>query len=337
MITSMEKNKPTHTNIKYVLIASAIIALVGWWIYSMSPTAWENLLGARMQDFLTLTLSVLIEAMPFVILGVSISVLIQLFLPPNWILDHLPKNIFVRRIILSVSGIALPVCECGNVPVARSLIAKGLTPAESLVFLFTAPIINPITYISTVEAFRLDPSIVAWRFAGALVIANAVASIIGYLGKSRPIITDEFSAVCESDEHHHRPTFRHGLDLFYREFWTVLRMLGLGAVIAAASQTFIPREVVTSIGSHGMLSILAMITLAFTISICSNVDAFFALTYARTFTPGSIVSFLVFGPMIDIKLLALMKTTYRPWVLATMTGSVFILSFLLGIVVNYVQ
>lgn len=84
-----------------------------------------------------------------------------------------------------------------------------------------------------------------------------------------------------------------------------------------------------------MLSILATIALAFVVSICANVDAFFALAYASTFTAGSIVAFLVFGPMVDIKMLAMMRTTYKTGLLAIIAVLVALSSVLIGLVVNY--
>ena len=79
-----------------------------------------------------------------------------------------------------------------------------------------------------------------------------------------------------------------------------------------------------------------MVLLAFVVSICSSVDAFFALAFRGTFTSGSLVSFLTFGPMIDIKMLSLMRTTYRRTVLVQVSLLVVLLTALLGLVVNYV-
>ena len=77
--------------------------------------------------------------------------------------------------------------------------------------------------------------------------------------------------------------------------------------------------------------------LAFVVSICSNVDAFFILPFATTFLPGSILAFLVFGPVIDIKMLALMRTTFRTRVLVQLTLVVALLSLLIGLVATYVS
>ena len=123
--------------------------------------------------------------------------------------------------------------------------------------------------------------------------------------------------------------------IFRDEVSLMLKVLCLGALIAGATQVFVPRDVLTSLGSDPFLSILAMIALAFIISICANVDAFFALAYSNTFTVGSIVAFLVFGPMIDIKMLTMMRTTYKARLLAMITLVVTLTSILIGLVVNY--
>ncbi len=115
----------------------------------------------------------------------------------------------------------------------------------------------------------------------------------------------------------------------------MLKVLCLGAVIAGLTQVFVPRDVLTSLGGDPFLSILAMIALAFIVSICANVDAFFALAYSNTFTAGSIVAFLVFGPMVDTKMLAMMRTTYKVRLLAVITLVVALSSILIGLAVNY--
>ena len=139
----------------------------------------------------------------------------------------------------------------------------------------------------------------------------------------------------DHDGHHVSKRWQEGLAVFRDEVSLMLKVLCLGAVIAGMTQVFVPRDVLTSLGGHPVFSILAMISLAFMVSICANVDAFFALAYANTFTAGSIVAFLVFGPMVDIKMLVLMRTTYKVRLLAVITVVVALSSILIGLVVNY--
>ena len=188
--------------------------------------------------------------------------------------------------------------------------------------------------------------------AGALVIANLVGGLIAQHKNQMELVSKGFyNTVCQVEEDHHHDHAHHshhspstgsrarqwqeGIVVFRDEVSLMLKMLCLGAAIASLTQVFVPREVLTSVGSNPFFSIVAMIALAFIISICSNVDAFFALAYSSTFTVGSIVAFLVFGPMIDIKMLALMRTTYKASLLVMMTIIVTLTSILIGLVVNY--
>ena len=77
-----------------------------------------------------------------------------------------------------------------------------------------------------------------------------------------------------------------------------------------------------------------MMALAMVVSICSNVDAFFALSFASTFTPGSIVAFLLVGPLVDVKMLALMRTTFTWRTLGGIVVVVVLSAFVIGTAVN---
>lgn len=318
------------------LVGGAVAAL-GYLLLlpHIQQVPWQ--LPNQLQDTLTLTLSIIVEALPFVVLGSVFSAVIQVFVSTRWLLGHLPKNGLSRRALISLFGAFMPACECGNVPVARSLIIKGLKPADSITFLLAAPIINPITITTTVVAFQFDPSMVWIRLIAGFVIANAIGALIATYRNQKSLLTQSFRAVCEAPEvtHTHRHKFADALEVFRAEAVLMLGMLCFGAVIAALSQVFVPREILTTVGSDPVLSILAMSLLAFIISICASMDAFFALAYANSFTFGAVASFLVFGPMVDIKMLALMKTTFRTRVLVIVSALVALGSVLTGLVVNY--
>lgn len=294
-----------------------------------------NSVLTTLQDFFTLTFGIIVEALPFVILGVLFSVLIQNVLPTEKLVKKLPKNRVTRRIAVSFLGVAMPVCECGNIPVARSLMIKGFSVQEAIVFLLAAPSINLITFLVTLEAFNFNRSIAIVRVVATLIVANLTAIIISRLIPSNKILTKEFIATCEINDHS-KHTIQKGLNIFRNEMWLITRLLVIGAMIAAATQTFIPREAITAIADNIFLSVLAMLILAFVISICSSVDAFFALAYVNTFSLGSILAFLVAGPMVDIKMLAMMKTTFTSRALLIITSSVFIFSFIIGVIFSYV-
>jgi uncharacterized protein len=287
------------------------------------------------QDFMTLTFGIIVEALPFVILGVLFSVFIQTVLPTERLVKKLPKNRVLRRILVSFLGVAMPVCECGNIPVARSLMVKGFSTQEAIVFLLAAPSINIITFVVTWEAFNFNHSVAIARVFATLLVANITALLVAKLVSNNKLLTKDFQAACEISSDAPRSISR-SAELFRNEMWLITRLLIVGAMIAAASQTFIPRDVITAIADNVVLSVVAMLILAFVISICSSVDAFFALAYVNTFSLGSILAFLVAGPMVDIKMIAMMQTTFSYRTLAVITSSVFIFSLMLGVIFTYV-
>jgi len=288
-----------------------------------------------LQDFLTFLISIVVEALPFVVLGIIISVAVQVWLPEGWLLRRLPKCRWVRQVTISLLGVFVPVCECGNVPLARGLLAQGLSVSESLVFLLSAPVLNPVTIITTQQAFANDLAVLAGRMAGGFVIANVVGWV--FMRRRRDeLLQPDFIKTCQISRHIHERRWVRSLELFRHEASHMLPALLFGAAAAALVQVAVPREILLTLGSNPAWSIAAMLVLAFVISICSNVDAFFALAFKDTFTAGSLVSFLVFGPMIDIKLLSLMRTTYQPKVLMQVSLLVLLMAAAIGLGVNYV-
>ncbi len=285
------------------------------------------------QEIFTLFLGLTIEAFPFIVLGVIISTLIALYVREDKILQYLPKNRFFSHAVIGFSGIFIPVCECGNIPVARRLIMKKFSVSQATTFLLAAPIVNPITFITTLEAFNIDKSVAFMRIGFGYLIALIIGLIISYKKDQSSLLKEDFhQETCESHDHTHQK-YR-GLEIFQREFIGVFRLLFIGAVIAALTQSLIPREFLDVIGSHPILSVLAMIFLGFIVSICSNVDAFFALSYSTTFTLGSLMSFMIFGPMIDIKILSMLKSTFKVRFLIWLSVAVTLFAIAVGIGVN---
>ncbi|WP_438354894.1 permease [Microbacterium sp. CJ88] len=323
-----------------VALAIGVVAVAALFaVDAFAPQLFGVALPTRLQDGLTLSISVLIESMPFVALGVVLSIVVQVWVPPGVIERWMPRAAWARRAVLSLLGMLIPVCECGNVPFARGLLIRGFTVPETLTFLMAAPIVNPIVIITTHQAFGFSDGILIARLLGGYAIAN----LIGWLYSRHPdpdgLLTDRFRATCEiaADQAHapgHRA--RRSLAQFVIELRAVMPALVIGSLIAGAVQVFVPRDALLAIGSNPALSIVAMMALAMIVSICSNVDAFLALSFASTFTPGSLVAFLLVGPLVDIKMLALLRTTFRTRVLAGFVVIVVLSAFAIGSVVNLV-
>lgn len=301
-----------------------------------APTFFPVSLPTRAQDGLTLAVSVLIESMPFVTLGVVLSIIVQVWIPAGVLERWMPRRAWPRRMVLSLLGMFVPVCECGNVPFARGLLMRGFTVPDALTFLIAAPIVNPIVILTTHQAFGFDDGILIARLLGGYAIAN----LIGWLYSRHPdpgtLLTDQFRDACDRAAHDSgsRGRGRRSLTQFVVEFRTVMPALVIGCALAGAIQVLIPREVLLSVGSNPVMSIVAMILLAMVVSICSNVDAFFALSFASFFSAGSVVALLLVGPLVDVKMLALLRTTFSTRTLAGIVAIVLLAAFTIGLGLN---
>lgn len=288
------------------------------------------------QDFITVTLGISIEALPFVVLGVLIATLVQHAISLPKLLSRLPRNALLRRLVLAFTGVLFPVCECGNVPVARTLLTAGLKPHEVTTFLLAAPILNPIVFLTTREAFgRVFPEMVWLRMGAGLLIAMAVGLLVSLKKDQTALLEASFyREVCEGPPPVRGSAFTRAVVFFQGEFLTIMRSVVIGSAIAAAIQAFVPRETIVSIASNETLAVVAMTALAFLVSICSSVDAFFALAFASTMPMGAVLAFLVFGPMMDIKMFTLLRSTFRTQAIASLAILLAIMAFLVGIITN---
>ncbi|QEO08925.1 permease [Protaetiibacter larvae] len=316
-----------------VLILLALVA-----VHLLTPDAVGGGLPNAVRDFFTLSISVLVESLPFVFLGVLLSILVQVWVPASLFDRLLPRRPVLRRAAMSLLGVLLPVCECGNVPLARALIIRGLTVSESLTFLLAAPILNPVTIVTTLQAFGWDHGILVGRVVGGFLIANLVGWLFSRHPRQHELLTPRFEASCRA--HHDHPLqgrrLRRSVTGFAEETSTMLPALVIGSAIAGAIQVGVPRDVLLALGSNPIWSVLALMALAFVIAICSNVDAFFILSFGSTFMPGGIVAFLTFGAMVDVKMLALLRTTFTTATLVRLTAIVGLACLILGFGVNLV-
>jgi uncharacterized membrane protein YraQ (UPF0718 family) len=268
--------------------------------------------------------SLLIQALPFVMLGALAASLVEVFVPVSAIarLGRLPRPLQLP--MAAIAGLAFPICECGSVPVARRLMQRGLAPSAAVTFMLAAPVLNPVVIASTYIAFRGRTTL--WTMVtGRFLLGMAVAIVVGWLVGDRaredllrtnPVEAAEHVSVGRPEARWRRFFVHLGSDFLFMG-----RYLVLGAAIAAAIQTFLPASALTEVASLPIVSVLAMMGLAAALSLCSESDAFVAASFVQ-FGPAAQLGFLVFGPMVDMKLLAVYSGTFKPVVVrAVLVGS----------------
>ncbi|ACV61289.1 permease [Desulfofarcimen acetoxidans DSM 771] len=288
--------------------------------------------------------SIIVEALPFVILGVIGSMLLETFVSPDLVRRLLPRTWLLGILVSGLLGILFPFCECGLVPIVRRLMEKGVPAPLATVFLLTVPVINPVVGAATHFAFFNRPDFMYWRLGGAYIIAITVGFIIlrTWRGKN-PLKQSNYYHSCGCGCEYgysykiNRPLGNRLVGAFehaQQEFFSIMQYLIIGAFLASSAQVFLPRLWLTAAGSHPVGSVGVMMGLAFFLSICSGADAFVANTFVNIFTPGSLVAFMVFGPMVDLKNLMMMLSAFKVRFVVRLVFSVTILALTLGVMIN---
>jgi uncharacterized membrane protein YraQ (UPF0718 family) len=297
--------------------------------------------GDSQQDFALAFLSILFEGAPFILLGTLISGFIDVYLPAGTMDRFLPKNKFLAVLMAGLLGAVFPVCECAVVPVIRRLVKKGLPVSVALTYMLAAPIVNPITALSTWKAFQgqapwmMTSSRLILGFliaAGVGLIVSRLrlgsvlkASLVESLTKEEPV-----KAVAPGNAHEHThdggccghdhppghdngegklvAAFRSAM----KDFVDVAVYFAIGVTITALFNTGIApgAQWLDSLAGNKVGAPAALMGLAYILSLCSTSDAFIAATLDK-FSWGAKLAFLTFGPMMDVKLMFLYQTVLR--------------------------
>lgn len=336
---------PSLTNRKTIQKAAVylmVAASVFWIGYSLGAgTSQANVLE-EMRGFTLILWAILLEALPFVMLGTIVSSLIQVFVTEDMILKIMPKNKLLRLVFAALVGLIFPVCECAIIPITRGLIKKGMPTGPAITFMLATPIVNPIVLLSTYNAFAAMPQMMPLRAAGGFIGAILIGALVGR-AQNKAVLKDGHapdcgceSCHCHSDGEQCRPAGKKNLFLaVLRHTSAELQSVGMylifGAMIAAAVQILVPSNVLTSIGNGRIASILVMMGLAFLLSLCSEADAFVANTFLYRFSGASVFAFLIVGPMIDLKNTFMMLGSFTKRFTIRLIATIILVCFILAL------
>ena len=297
--------KKEHPVNVFFLLVTLIIALH----LAVKPILeqWQIPLNTIINVFL----GIILQAVPFLLIGVLLSSAIQVFIPQRSIERRFPKSIGPGMLVAILGGFFLPVCDCASIPIFRSLVKKGIPLPVAVTFLTATPVINPVVILSTYYAFGGNLAIVTERVGLGIIAAILIGLIFAIRPAQGHVLSggtlDRLMCSCGCYEDLDSiTTFIGKAGLFIRhsqaEFFSVGKYLVIGAFISSLFQTM-GRGIFTTVqnGADLAVSIIIMMVMAFVLSLCSSSDAVVARSFASQFPPGAIMGFLVFGPMMDIK------------------------------------
>jgi uncharacterized membrane protein YraQ (UPF0718 family) len=209
--------------------------------------------------------------------------------------------------VAGLAGAALPGCECGSVLVAARLISRGVSPPAALAFLSSAPAINPVVLVATAVAFPGQPAVVLARFGASLaaaVLVGFASPWLGPPGRAGPDLAPARRARVTNGTASFAGVFVH--DLLQAGGFLVV-----GAAATAALQVAGRGRILASAGTHGAAGVLMLALLAVVLCVCSEADAFVAASLTQ-FSMTARLAFMVVGPVVDLKLVALQVSTFGP-------------------------
>ena len=283
-------------------------------------------------DFAYSFLSVVLEGVPFILVGVLLSGLVDVFLPPRVLARVLPRNPAAGILLGGLLGAVLPMCECGIVVVIRRLLRKGLPLSNAMAYMLAAPVVNPVVAISTYAAFRGQGALemTLWRMGLAFGVAVVVATIVLFLSRGlvlRPDLQTSELPDDGADHRSHAEKWASAVRSSVGDFLDVTVYFLLGAAVATLFNTSVNQQLIMPLAEDRALSVAGMMALAAILSLCSTSDAFVAATFTA-FSSASKLAFLVFGPMMDLKLVFIYGLVFRKRFIACLVVLLFVLVWL---------
>jgi uncharacterized membrane protein YraQ (UPF0718 family) len=297
----------------------------------------EGAFNFSLSDFSFAFLSILLEGLPFLLLGTIIAGLIDQFLPARLMTRMLPRNPYAGVLVSGLLGLIFPMCECGVVPIIRRLMAKGLPPANAITYLFAAPIVNPIVAVSTFAAFRGQAplEVTLLRLALGYGVAVVVGAIVHNLPLNQVLRTNIIADIAQPQSLSGSATavgmagrLWAALAVCVGDFMSMTVYFVLGAGAAALFNTSVNQDFIAPLAMNDWLATGSLMILAAMLSLCSTTDAFIAATFSM-FPTTAKLAFLVFGPIISLKLIFIYSSIFRKRFIACLVVGLFVLVGLL--------
>lgn len=299
----------------------------------------------------------LLQAVPFTLIGVLVSAAVETWVTAGFIEKHMPRSTAEGFLIALLAGVMVPVCDCVVVPTFSRLVARKLPIACAVTFLCAVPAVNPVVLLATWFAFADIPSIVVIRVALGIAIALLVGLSFVIVPPRAPVLRDsllrrletsgeiqqslDFRCVCDNTHNHHvsRETIsktafiRANLVEYARHVVADIQQLVpivlAGSVVASIIRTWLGNDPASRIDAGtALIAIPVMMFIAYASSLCSSSDAVIARSLAVSLPISSVLVFLLFGPMLDLKNTLMLIVDCKPRFVARLTLSITFACFL---------
>lgn len=318
-----------------------------------------------MRDIAIYFTTIMLEAIPFLLLGALISAIIEEFVSEERISKMIPKNRVLGSLVGIFLGLFIPACDCAVIPIAMRLKKKKVPTNVIVSFMVASPIISPVVLLSTFFAFGETekmllfgfemPKLFVYRTIFGVVVALVVGIILDIICKDAVLKEEIYEHHHHHHDHEHIHTCNHHhegcscsnheketgpigrvkniINIMYGDFMGIISYMAVGALLAATMQILLPISNIGGIVQNKYISTFIMMLLAFALSLCSTSDAFIARTFMNSLSKNSILAFILLGPMIDIKNTILLNKSFNKKFVIVLVASIFITVYLISCLV----
>lgn len=282
------------------------------------------------KDISIFFISIMVESIPFLLLGSIIAGILEEFISEDWIIKHIPKNKILASIFGIFLGIFIPACDCAVIPIAKKLKQKNIPTNVIVSFITASPVINPVVILASMYAFRFNLNYFILRTFLAIIISLILGVIVSKFAGENILNEEKF------EQHHHHEKSKKGriANIFSNiltEFMEILPFMVIGALIASIMQTIFSINIIHNISQNKYISTLILMVIAYLLSLCSTSDSFIAKTFVNITSNNSIIAFLLLGPMIDVKNTIVLMNSFNKKFVKTYILSTFIIIYIISV------
>lgn len=320
-----------------------ILFLVFCFFFFLAGNSQNQNLAAFLGVFSINFTSIVLEAVPFMLIGTLVGGAIEIFVPIALTDRFLGKGKTYGVFLAGGLGLLFPTCECAIVPIVRRLILKGISIPAAVCFMLSGPIVNVIVAWSTAVAYTYNWKMVFLRMGCGYLVAVLIGLLLTRFSTPEKMILENLAAQssrqcgCSSDAFHQSGIWSkllHAIGHARDDFLQVGKYLVIGAFIAAFIRTSTPVTDFANLSTSPGILIFLMMVMAVVMNLCSEADAFIAASF-RWLIPGSAqLSFLVLGPMLDLKLMMMYLSVFRKRTIVLLSVLTFGVVYLLMLLID---
>ena len=335
-----EKVEQLSRNSTWGLIPNLLV--IGITTYILLVTAFRHDIPYSIHQCFAIITGLIIEAIPFLLLGTVGSTIIRYFVPQRVLLKLLGDHSLKSYGAAMVSGFALPICDCAIIPLFKALIDRGIPLSVALLFMLASPIINPITILSTWYAFPDNPMLSVWRIVLGLGVALLVALSFRFWPPATSILKARTPQNLSYEEIVLETTKTKHIDKkrllvhMEREFSQLLFYFSMAATVLSIVQVYgKPWLLNAGLTLPEFTAIPILLMLAFFFSVCSTSDAIIGKSLSTLFPISSVMGFLILGPMLDIKNVYILKQYMPTSFIIRLSITIAVMSYIAALVFKF--